>query len=130
MRRGQLDAAAGLGGGSSLLRGVAASRWLRGAPVVIDAALLFEAGALYTLLCRPIICGAADDAVRAARVAARDGVPLAQAAALLEAQMPQARKAARAHVVVGNDGSREALDARARLLARQIRAGGWLGWGG
>ena len=104
---------------------VAAQRWLRGRAVVIDAALLFEAGLLYRLLCAPIVCVVAPDDVRAARVAARDGSAPELARALVAAQMPQADKAARSHAVVDNSGAQRALDAVADGLAANMLRGLW-----
>ena len=111
-----------------ILRAVAWERWFCGRTVVIDAALLFEAGWLYRALCRPVICVVAPDAERVARVQRRDGGSAEQARALISSQMPQDAKAGLADVVLDNGGTFESLAPCADALARKAVSALWWQW--
>ena len=109
----------------AMLWAVATHRWLRGRTVVLDAALLYEAGTLYRALCRPVIVVVAPDEARVERVRRRDGCDADAARAMLAAQMPQARKAALADVDIDNSGDAAQLAAAAANLAHQLRSPLW-----
>lgn len=96
---------------TKLLRREIAGLRRRGRTVILDAALLFEAG-WDRLVDRTVVVTSARHA-RIARLVRR-GLTPAQAAARLGAQWPDPRKAARADVVIRNTGSMAALRARAR----------------
>lgn len=91
-------------------------RWIQGQRVVLDAALLYEAGYFLRFLCAPIVCVFAKDDLRIARVVARDNVGEEIARAGIAAQMPQERKASMSDLVVVNDGSAEETRACVRAL--------------
>jgi dephospho-CoA kinase len=61
--------------------------------------------------------------VQLARLVLRDGLSRQAAEARLAAQLPLDEKAARADVVVVNDGDRAALEAKAPLLMADLRRG-------
>ncbi len=67
-----------------------------------EAALLYESGS-YTTLDRVIVV-TAPEALRVARVVARDGLTAAQVQARMDKQWPEADKVRRAHHVIVNDG--------------------------
>lgn len=77
--------------------------------IVVEIPLLFETGleAQFPL----VLLVTAPAETRAARVAGRDGLPAADVAARLAAQMPEATKRERATWVLENDGSEAALTA-------------------
>lgn len=60
-----------------------------------------------------------DDAVRRARLMARDGLTAAEADARIAAQLPRAEKLARATRVIRNDGDLGALDAEVERVWRE-----------
>ena len=91
-------------------------RWWYGNIVVVDAALLYEAGLMYQILCRPVICVVAPDSQRIERIVKRDNTLPDQAKALLNAQMPQEEKARKAQIVLQNDGSIEDLQVKVSEL--------------
>jgi dephospho-CoA kinase len=95
-------------------------RWLQGKRVVLDAALLYEAGYFLRLLCAPIICVIADDDLRVSRVVARDNVTEESARLVLQAQMSQEKKASMSDLVIVNDGTPEATRERVRSLLAVI----------
>jgi dephospho-CoA kinase len=100
-------------------RVLAEREFSRGAPLVFyEAPLLFEAKSEHGM--QAVICVAAADSVRLARVLARDGGTLAQAEALLAAQMPQAEKVKRADIVVWNDGAESALATEAKRVVADL----------
>jgi len=82
---------------------------------VVEAPLLFESGAASRF--QATIAVVADDALRAARIAARDQAALARREAR---QLPQAEKARRATYVVVNDGSLEELRASLADVLEQL----------
>jgi len=82
---------------------------------VVEAPLLFESGAASRY--QATIAVVADDALRAARIAARDQAALASREAR---QLPQAEKARRATYVVVNDGSLEELRASLADVLEQL----------
>jgi dephospho-CoA kinase len=82
---------------------------------VVETPLLFEAGAAPRF--QATIAVVADDALRAARIAARDQAALAGREAR---QLPQAEKARRATYVVVNDGSLEELRASLADVLEQL----------
>jgi dephospho-CoA kinase len=61
---------------------------------------------------------------RAARIAARHGIPAEEAAARVRSQADEREKARRAHFVIENTGTLEDLEARARAVWDAIRSGG------
>jgi dephospho-CoA kinase len=83
--------------------------------VVVEAPLLFEAGVASRY--DTTIAIVADDALRAARVAARDMAELGRREAR---QLPQAEKARRARFVVANDGTVDELRERLRVVLAEI----------
>ena len=80
------------------------------AVVVLDVPLLFECG-LYRQTDENVLIYA-DDAVRLARIVARDGCAEEAALRRMAAQMPQEEKRMLADVVIDNSGTREALYAQ------------------
>jgi dephospho-CoA kinase len=95
-----------------------------GTPVAIyEAALVVENGLQEAL--DGLIVVAAPEAVRLARLLARDGMTEQEARARMAAQLPQERKVALADFVIDNAGSREALLAQVEeLLPRLLQGGG------
>jgi dephospho-CoA kinase len=85
-----------------------------------EAALLVENGLAHAF--RPLVVVAASLEVQRARLCARDGIDAAEADRRLAAQLPLAEKTRVADYVLDNDGSREALEARADALLRELRA--------
>ncbi|KAK9473082.1 dephospho-CoA kinase-domain-containing protein [Dipodascopsis tothii] len=85
--------------------------WTRAAVVVLDIPLLYESG--LDAYCGTTMVVACAPEVQKARLMARDGASLTEAEAdnRIGSQMPVADKAARADVVVWNDGDRDALRA-------------------
>lgn len=75
--------------------------------VILDVPLLFECGMYRDTDANMLIY--ADDAVRIARVMARDGLTEAQVRARMAAQMPQEDKRLLADVVIDNSGTLSAL---------------------
>jgi len=86
-----------------------------------DAALLFEVG-LDRAMALVVVVDAPPEA-QLARLAARDGLTRAQAAARLAAQLPVAEKAARADVVIENADAGVPLGPKAARLVADLRAG-------
>lgn len=105
---------------AELLRRLAAA-FAAGCPVVVvDAPLLFESG-LHRLARRVVVVAAPEGAQRE-RLMARDALTAEEARARVEAQMPLARKVARADHVVDNGGDREASAASLRAAWRRVLA--------
>jgi dephospho-CoA kinase len=86
-----------------------------------DVPLLYEVGLDRQVDCVVVVWAPRD--LQVARLAARDGLPPAAAEARLAAQLPIDEKAARADVVVRNDGDLEALRRKAAPLLAALRAG-------
>ena len=87
-----------------------------GHPVAFyDVPLLYEAGLADEVW--------APRALQLTRIVARDGLSAEEAAARVEAQLPIDDKAARADVVVVNDGELAALAAKAPRLLSDLRRG-------
>jgi len=86
-----------------------------------DVPLLYEVGLDRALDC--VVLVYAPPEVQRARLMARDGLSPADAEARLAAQMPIDEKAARADVVVSNQGSLVELRAKAAPLLAALRAG-------
>ncbi|MDE2489904.1 MAG: dephospho-CoA kinase, partial [Elusimicrobia bacterium] len=82
--------------------------------VVVDAPLLFEKG-LQGEFDATVLVGC-PAAVRARRVARRDGLPAAEVRRRMSAQWPDARKRALADYALFNDSTRNALRAGVRRL--------------
>lgn len=80
--------------------------------VINDIPLLFEA--LDPASFDAVVLVDAPAAVRRARLRLLRGLTNAEADAMIAAQMPSERKRSRAQYVIDNDGSREALEAKAR----------------
>jgi dephospho-CoA kinase len=95
---------------------VIAASGCRGA--VVESALLFEAGLDGALDRVVAVIAPADERVR--RAQARDGLSAEEALARIASQVPDEVRAARAAIVVANDGAIEALVARSRALAVEI----------
>jgi dephospho-CoA kinase len=85
--------------------------------VVVEVPLLFEAGSEARFAATIAIV--ADDALRAARIAARDQAELARRE---QRQLPQDEKARRAGYVVTNDGTRAQLRDRLRAVLADLAA--------
>lgn len=81
---------------------------------LVDIPLLFETGADSEL--PYVVVVACSPAVQECRLAAR-GLDAVTAHRIIDSQMPQDEKIARASVVVWNDGSLEVLEAQARVIA-------------
>jgi dephospho-CoA kinase len=89
--------------------------------IVLDAAILFEAG--WDRLCDVVWTVEAPAAVAIARLMARNGLSAAQARSRLDAQMPNAARAARARCLIPNAGTVAELAARVDALWRELIAG-------
>lgn len=93
----------------------------RGTPLVVcEIPLLFEVG-LEDAVDRIVLVDA-PLALRRERLVRDRGLSPAEADAMLAAQMPPERKRAKAHHVIDNDGTREALDAKVDALLATLRA--------
>jgi dephospho-CoA kinase len=86
-----------------------------------DVPLLYEVGLDREVDCVVVVWAPRE--LQISRLAARDGLPAAAAEARLAAQLPVDEKAARADVVVRNDGDLEALRRKAAPLLAALRAG-------
>jgi dephospho-CoA kinase len=86
-----------------------------------DVPLLFEAGREGDVDLTVVVWAPRE--VQLARLAARDGLSRAEAEARVAAQLPIDEKAARADVVVSNEGPAAELDARAGALLADLAAG-------
>jgi dephospho-CoA kinase len=86
-----------------------------------DAPLLFEVGLDRAMALVVVISAPRQAQLR--RLAARDGLSVAEAEARLAAQLPVEAKAARADVVVENADETRPLGPRAALLVADLRAG-------
>jgi dephospho-CoA kinase len=86
-----------------------------------DVPLLYEANLTAEVELAVVVW--APRAVQLARLAARDGLSADEAEARLAAQLPIDDKAARADVVVANDGDLDALAAKAPRLLRDLGRG-------
>ena len=80
----------------------ARQRLADGGNILLDAPLLFEAG--LDAWCDKIVCVTADDAVRAARIMARDGISREAAAARIGSQRTQAELIQKSDMVIENNG--------------------------
>ncbi|HRQ78976.1 MAG TPA: dephospho-CoA kinase [Gemmatimonadaceae bacterium] len=88
--------------------------------VVCDIPLLFETG-LDAEMDRIVLVDAPVE-VRRERLMRDRGLPAADADAMIAAQMPAERKRPRAHYIIENDGSRDALDAQVDAVWTALRA--------
>jgi dephospho-CoA kinase len=86
-----------------------------------DVPLLYESGLDGEVDCVVLVHCPPD--LQVSRLRARDGLGHAEAEARLGAQLPIDEKAARADVVVSNEGDIASLQARAGPLLRALRAG-------
>ncbi len=86
-----------------------------------DVPLLFEVGLEGAVECTVVVW--TPRAVQLARLVQRDGLTPSEAEARVAAQLPIDEKAARADVVVENDGPVEALAAKADRLLADLRQG-------
>lgn len=92
---------------------------MEGVPVaMVEAALLVETGS-YRLYDALVVVSASPE-TQVARVMARDGVPEAEARAVLAAQLPLSDKVAVADHVVDNDGTEQDLVAAVDALAEAL----------
>ena len=93
-----------------------------GQPVAVyDVPLLFEAKVEGEVDLAVVVWAPRESQI--ARLAARDGLGRAEAEARLAAQLPIDEKAARADMVVMNDGDPAALASKARRLLEDVRGG-------
>jgi methionine-gamma-lyase len=101
-----------------------ANRWQEqqiGQPYALrESALLLESG--HADLLDAMIVVVAPEAVRIARVVARDGLTHEQVEARLRNQLPDAQRVARAHFVINNDGI-EPLEPQIAAIHQQLLAG-------
>lgn len=97
---------------------VAAARARGDRLVIADIPLLFEAGLEGSV--DRIVLVDAPDAVRHERLMRDRGLGEAEAEAMMAAQMPAERKRTRAHHIITNDGTLEALDAQVVALHREL----------
>lgn len=88
--------------------------------VVADIPLLFEVGLEEEF--DIVVLVDAPEAVRRARIIETRRIAPAEADRMISAQMPSAQKRTRAHYVIDNDGSLEALTEKATALWREIAA--------
>ena len=88
---------------------------------VYDVPLLYEANVESEVDLAVVVWAPREAQI--ARLAVRDGLGRADAEARLAAQLPVDEKAARADVVVVNDGDPAALAAKARRLLEDVRGG-------
>ena len=88
-----------------------------GQKVIVDAALIYEWGDVELFDC--IVVVEAGEEERLQRIRARTGLNSKEIRRRMAAQMPLAEKAARADIVVQNNGSVEDLEAVADRLWRQ-----------
>ncbi len=103
---------------AELKRRIAQAR-AEGCPAIaLDAIALLESGA--GDLCDVTIAVTAPEDVRVRRVMAREGIPEEYARARIAAQKPSAWFEERCTHTLRNDGTREALEQRARTLFEQI----------
>lgn len=94
----------------------------KGASVVVyEAPVLLEAGRRD--LVDGLVVVTAPRAIQIERVVARGGLTAEQAAARIDAQMPQDEKAALADIVIDNAGELPALRAQVSALIDRVRAG-------
>lgn len=90
-----------------------------GSPLVVyEAPLLFEAGAEGRV--DRVLTVTVDEQQQLKRLMERDGLDEAAARQRVDAQMPQAEKAARADYVIDNSGSLAQVEAQVRALFRQL----------
>ncbi|HWZ28769.1 MAG TPA: dephospho-CoA kinase [Gemmatimonadales bacterium] len=86
--------------------------------VINDIPLLFEA--LDPALFDVVVLVDAPPAVRRARLRLLRGLSNTEADGMIAAQMPSDRKRARAQFVIDNDGTKEALEAKARAVFEEL----------
>lgn len=89
--------------------------------VVAEIPLLFETGLQGAF--DAVVLVDAPDAVRLRRLVEQRGLSEEEARAVMAAQMDPAEKRGRAHHVLVNEGSREALEAAAAALLQELRGG-------
>lgn len=85
---------------------------------IVDAPLLFEAGA--DTLCTHTAAVLADRDVRLARIMARDNLSVEAAQQRLDAQKPDDFYTERVDFIIHNDGTSDALCAKADALAKEL----------
>jgi dephospho-CoA kinase len=89
--------------------------------ILLDAAILFEAG--WDGLCDRIWTVETTPELAAERLMARDAMTRAEVQARLAAQMSNPERARRAHAVIRNEGSLEALQSQVERLWEEASAG-------
>ena len=104
---------------------IAQARAANAAIVVHDIPLLFEA--LDPAGFDVIVLVDAPEPVRRARLMHERALNAAEADALLGAQLPAEAKREHSHIVIANDGSREALEAAARAAWTELQARAGIG---
>lgn len=92
--------------------------------IILDAPLLFESG--LQRICDVTIAVSVPEATQIARVLKRDGMSEAEAKQRIGAQMTREERAARATLVVDNDGAEDALKPKAEDAVRRLHA--TVGW--
>ncbi len=102
-------------------RRLAEAEFARGAQIVFyEAPLLFEAKSESRV--DAVICVVADDQVRAARIASRDGVSDEAARKLMNTQMSQEKKAGQSRWTIANNGDMAALDDRIDQILTELNS--------
>lgn len=86
--------------------------------VVVEAPLLFEAG--MESCCDRVLAISASDAVRTARVMARDGASLQEAMERISAQKPNSEYCRLADDIIENEGSEDALKEKIKAYLSKI----------
>lgn len=86
--------------------------------IILDAPLLFEQG--YDEDCNLVVVVTVDKATQLARLMERDGLSQAAARARVAAQMPLNEKAARADIVIDNNGDYDHLRQQVARLVKRL----------
>ena len=94
--------------------------------VVVDMPLLFESG--FWRFTHPRLLVDAPEAVRSARLQARDGLDAAAAADRIAAQAPAAGKRGRCRWVIDNGGAVDAVRAAAVVVGGEMQRWAWVHW--
>jgi dephospho-CoA kinase len=89
-----------------------------GTVIAVEAPLLFETKMEPWF--EQIVVVNASESTQIARLCARNGITEQEARRRLAAQIPLAQKAARAHLILQNDGTREALERQVEALWRML----------
>uniref|UniRef100_A0A7S1XXY7 Dephospho-CoA kinase n=1 Tax=Phaeomonas parva TaxID=124430 RepID=A0A7S1XXY7_9STRA len=101
-----------------LLHGLVSHFILDTAVVILDAPLLYETG--LHMICSKVVVVNVEKEVQVTRLMGRDKRSRADAEARIESQMPVGLKAARAHFVISNNGTKEELMAATREVIPKL----------